>query len=129
MWNPDVYMKFSDLRTRPALELASRCGVVEDGLIYDLGCGPGNSAQILHALNPGARIIGVDSSPEMLERARAEGPRGAQWTLADLETWEADEAADIIFSNAARINTESSTIATFINFLFTLGSIIRLTMF
>jgi trans-aconitate 2-methyltransferase len=101
MWNPDIYMKFSDLRNRPALELAARCGVVEGGLIYDLGCGPGNSAQILTSLNPLARIIGVDSSPEMLERARAEGPSGAQWVLADLETWEAGEPADLIFSNAA----------------------------
>lgn len=101
MWNPDVYMKFSDLRTRPALELATRAGPVPDGLIYDLGCGPGNSAQILCSLNPGARLVGVDSSPEMLARAADQGPAGARWVQADLETWEADEPADVLFSNAA----------------------------
>ena len=66
MWNPDVYMTYGDLRTRPALELASRCvakgGIVDfggdGGLIYDLGCGPGNSTNILAALNPTAQIIG-----------------------------------------------------------------------
>lgn len=101
MWNPDVYMKFSDLRTRPALELASRAGPVPEGLIYDLGCGPGNSTEILSSLNPGARLIGVDSSTEMLARAADEGPARARWALADLETWQADEPAHLIFSNAA----------------------------
>lgn len=101
MWNPDVYMKFGALRTRPALELASRCGSVGDGLIYDLGCGPGNSTQILASLNPDARLVGVDSSTEMLYRAANEGPPGALWTLGDLESWTADEPADLIFSNAA----------------------------
>jgi len=99
MWNPDIYMKFGDLRTRPALELASRCGPVED-LIYDLGCGPGNSTQILAALNPGARLIGIDSSPEMLARAAEEGPTEATWQEADLTNWTAPEPADLIFSNA-----------------------------
>lgn len=101
MWNPDVYMKFSDLRTRPALELASRAGPVGEGLIYDLGCGPGNSAQILASLNPQARLVGVDSSAEMLERAADEGPSGVTWVEAGLENWAADEPADLIFSNAA----------------------------
>lgn len=101
MWNPDVYMKFSDLRTRPALELASRAGAVDEGLIYDLGCGPGNSAQVLASLNPLARLVGVDSSAEMLERAAIEGPPGTKWVEGDLQSWEADEPADLIFSNAA----------------------------
>lgn len=101
MWNPDVYMKFSDLRTRPALELATRAGPVPEGLIYDLGCGPGNSTQVLGSLNPGARLIGVDSSTEMLARAADEGPARARWALGDLETWAAEEPADLIFSNAA----------------------------
>jgi trans-aconitate 2-methyltransferase len=101
VWNPDVYMKFGDLRTRPALELASRCGTIAEGLIYDLGCGPGNSTQILAALNPGARLIGVDNSPEMLGRAAQEGPQGAFWVEADLKNWTAPEPAALIFSNAA----------------------------
>ena len=99
MWNPDVYLKFSGERTRPALELATRAGQT-GGLIYDLGCGPGNSAQILNSLNPGARLIGVDSSAEMLTRAAIDGPKGASWVEADLDTWVPDEAAELIFSNA-----------------------------
>jgi trans-aconitate 2-methyltransferase len=99
MWNPDVYLKFSGERTRPALELATRAGPAE-GLIYDLGCGPGNSAQILSSLNPGARLVGVDSSAEMLARAVLDGPQGASWVEADLQTWVPDEAAELIFSNA-----------------------------
>jgi len=99
MWDPDVYMKFGGLRTRPALELATRAGRT-DGLIYDLGCGPGNSASILRSLNPAAEIVGVDSSAEMLERAAKEGPGDATWINADLSTWRAEAPADLIFSNA-----------------------------
>lgn len=99
MWNPDVYMKFGDLRTRPALELALRAGTTE-GLIYDLGCGPGNSAEVLRTLNPDARLVGVDSSPEMLARAVQEGPKDATWIEADLLSWVPDEKVDLVFSNA-----------------------------
>jgi trans-aconitate 2-methyltransferase len=101
MWNPDTYLKFSDLRTRPALELASRCGNIGDGLIYDLGCGPGNSTNTLASLFPGARLIGVDNARSMLDRAAVEGPTDATWMEADLNSWTAEEPADLIFSNAA----------------------------
>jgi len=100
MWNPDTYMKFSGLRTRPALELASRCRPVGDGLIYDLGCGPGNSTQVLASLFPKAHITGIDSSPEMLARAAEEGPEGVTWLQGDLNNWTAPEPAELIFSNA-----------------------------
>ena len=100
MWDPDIYLAFGDLRTRPALELASRCGQVGDGLIYDLGCGPGNSTQILASLFPQARLVGVDSSVDMLDRARQEGPSGADWVQADLNNWAAPVRAELIFSNA-----------------------------
>jgi len=105
MWNPDTYMKFSDMRTRPALELASRCQPVgapgNDRVIYDLGCGPGNSTQVLASLFPDARITGVDSSKEMLDRAAKEGPAGVNWQEGDLNDWTAPEPAVLIFSNSA----------------------------
>jgi trans-aconitate 2-methyltransferase len=99
MWSPDVYLKFAGHRTRPALELAARAGPVR-GLIYDLGCGPGNSTAILASLNPDAKLIGVDSSQDMLDRAAIDGPKDAQWANRDLSTWKIEDPADLVFSNA-----------------------------
>ncbi len=100
MWNPDVYLSFADKRTRPAIELASRISVTDPALIYDLGCGPGNSTEVLATRWPSTELIGVDSSNEMLERAAEEGPNQATWLKADLSAWVPDLAADVIFSNA-----------------------------
>lgn len=107
MWNPEVYMRFGDHRTRPALELAMRARAGGASglesvprLIYDLGCGPGNSTEVLARLNPGAQLVGVDSSQEMLAQARRDGPETAEWTLADLASWQPETPADLIYSNA-----------------------------
>jgi trans-aconitate 2-methyltransferase len=45
-WKPDRYLRFSDERTRPAVDLASRIAIVAPGSVIDLGCGPGNSTQV-----------------------------------------------------------------------------------
>lgn len=68
--------------------------------IYDLGCGPGNSAHILSDLFPEADLVGVDSSDEMLARAREEGPAHTVWKNKDLSDWVPEDTPDIIFSNA-----------------------------
>ena len=44
-WDPQQYMKFSDHRLRPALELLARVPHPNPRLIYDLGCGTGNVTQ------------------------------------------------------------------------------------
>ena len=41
--------------------------------VLDVGCGPGNSTQVLQARFPEAEIIGIDSSEEMLQAAEEEG--------------------------------------------------------
>jgi len=68
----------------------------------DLGCGPGNSTAVLAKRWPEAVITGLDSSPEMLQEARAADP-DRTWIEADISTWAAEtsELYDVVFSNAA----------------------------
>lgn len=99
-WDPARYLGFAEERTRPAADLLLRAGVAAPRRVIDLGCGPGNSTALLRARWPSAEVEGLDASPEMLARARASGV-SARWTLGDLAAWEAREAYDVVFSNAA----------------------------
>ncbi len=69
-WDPDKYMRFSDERTRPSVDLVTRIAVDRPATVIDLGCGPGNSTRVLRRRWPEARTIGLDSSPEMIAAAR-----------------------------------------------------------
>lgn len=99
-WSPDQYLKFAAPRLRPALDLLARIDLEQPRLIYDLGCGAGNVTALLANRWPQARIVGVDSSSAMLDRAAKLLPQ-AEWVLADLAQWQPSEAADLVFSNAA----------------------------
>jgi trans-aconitate 2-methyltransferase len=99
-WDPAQYLKFAGPRLRPALDLLQRIDVAAPGAVYDLGAGAGNVTRLIAARWPEARIVGVDSSAEMLAKAAAENPR-IEWQHADLATWRPDRPADLIYSNAA----------------------------
>lgn len=99
-WNPDRYLKFGDERTRPSADLAARVLVADPVRVIDLGCGPGNSTQVVRRRWPGAHIIGLDSSPSMIAGARAAYP-DQEWVEGDIVTWTASEPFDVVFSNAA----------------------------
>jgi trans-aconitate 2-methyltransferase len=99
-WDPDIYMKFVNERTRPAMELLARVPVATPRRVIDLGCGPGNSTALLAAQWPRAQIEGLDSSSEMLDEARASGVR-ATWIPSDVESWNPEQRYDVVFSNAA----------------------------
>jgi trans-aconitate 2-methyltransferase len=98
-WDPYLYLRFTDQRLRPALDLMARVPLENARTVYDLGCGAGNVTQLLHERWPRARVIGVDASPEMLEKAKMIS--GVDWQQADLATWRADSPADVVYSNAA----------------------------
>lgn len=98
-WNPALYTRFEDERTRPAAELLARVPLAAPRLAYDLGCGPGNSTALIAARFPDAEVIGLDTSPAMLESARRRLPDLA-FALADAATWAPDRAPDLIYANA-----------------------------
>ncbi len=97
-WNPDLYLKFGDERTRPAIDLVSRIEA-DPKTILDVGCGLGNCTRILLRRWPGSRIVGIDSSPEMIAKASEDNP-DQDWILADASTFETEDRFDLIFSNA-----------------------------
>jgi trans-aconitate 2-methyltransferase len=98
-WDPSQYLKFSDHRLRPALDLMAQIPLDGPRSIYDLGSGPGNITRLLAERWPGAAVTGVDSSPDMLAKARKEAP-GVVFEQADIADWSPPAPADLLFSNA-----------------------------
>ena len=99
-WDAEHYLNYGDQRTRPAVDLAARVDVPDARTVMDLGCGPGNSSEVLRRRWPDARVVGLDSSPEMIAAARETYP-DVEWVCAGAETWTAQEPIDVVFSNAA----------------------------
>ncbi len=99
-WDPRQYLRFSDERLRPALDLLARVPVTSPGRVIDLGCGAGNVTEILKQRFPAADVTGVDGSAAMLEKARTAAP-DCRFLHADIAAWTADTAPDLIYSNAA----------------------------
>jgi trans-aconitate 2-methyltransferase len=98
-WSARQYLKFEDERTRPPRDLLAQVPLDKPRRVVDLGCGPGNSTELLIERFPGADVIGLDSSPDMLRQARERLPRCA-FVEADLETWAPQEHTDLLFGNA-----------------------------
>ena len=102
-WNPQQYLQYEGERVRPALDLLARVPAAAPRVVVDLGCGAGNVARMLGARWPAARIIGVDNSAAMLAKARAavDGDERYTFVAADLDAWQPDAPADVVYSNAA----------------------------
>ncbi len=98
-WDPKQYLTFAQERTQPAIDLVQRIPLAEAARIIDIGCGPGNSTQVLVQRYPKATVIGLDSSAEMIARARADFP-AMEWRHEDAAAFAETEVYDIVFSNA-----------------------------
>lgn len=99
-WNPALYGRFEDERTRPAAELLARVPLAAPRLLVDLGCGPGNSTELLWRRYPEAQILGVDNSPAMLGAARQRLPTLA-FEPGDITSWMPAIPPDLVYANAA----------------------------
>ncbi len=95
-WNSTQYLKFKNERTQPAVDLAMRIKN-NPKTIVDIGCGPGNSTSVLRDIFPYADILGIDNSPNMIEKAKAEHP-DISFRLCDALSL--DGKYDLLFSNA-----------------------------
>jgi trans-aconitate 2-methyltransferase len=98
-WNARQYLKFEDERTRPPRDLLAQVPLQSARRVFDLGCGPGNSTELLVQRFSQAEVIGLDSSPDMLRQARERLP-GCVFVEADLATWRPPARTDLLFANA-----------------------------
>jgi trans-aconitate 2-methyltransferase len=98
-WSAKQYLAFEDERTRPVRDLLSALPDIEARSAMDLGCGPGNSTEVLAARFPDAVVRGLDSSSDMIEAARRRLPR-VQFEIGGIEEWSEPGPFDVILANA-----------------------------
>lgn len=98
-WDPERYLTFADERGRPFVELIARISAEDPQTVVDLGCGPGNLTGLLKQRWPVADVTGLDSSPEMVDKARALED-GVRYDVADLRDWSPAGPVDVLVCNA-----------------------------
>lgn len=98
-WSSRQYLIFENERTRPVRDLLSAVPLEAAREVIDLGCGPGNSTEVLARRFPSAKVAGLDSSADMIAAARKRMP-DVEFEVADIHTWQTSTAYDVILSNA-----------------------------
>lgn len=98
-WSASQYLKFEDERTRPARDLLAQVPDLPSGPAFDLGCGPGNSTELIQQRFPDAPLSGLDSDENMLLAAAKRLP-GLTFEKVDLATWAPVKGASLFFANA-----------------------------
>jgi len=98
-WSSKQYTLFEDERTRPVRDLLAGVPTQEARKAVDIGCGPGNSTEVLAGRFPGAEVSGLDSSADMVESARKRLP-ALRFDVADIQSWSDPGPFDVILANA-----------------------------
>ena len=84
-WEPDCYLRFREERTQPFRDLLQLIKVRAGLSVLDLGCGTGEPTAELAKLLPGSEVLGVDSSPEMIEKASGVAREDFRFELKSIE--------------------------------------------
>jgi trans-aconitate 2-methyltransferase len=96
-WDPHHYEQFATERLQPGLDLISRIDSDRPGLVVDLGCGTGRLTALLAERWPGAEVVGLDQSAEML----ADATPGPRYEQGQIDHWSPSRPVDVIFANAS----------------------------
>lgn len=105
VWDPTTYLQFAGERGRPFADMVAQVRAEDPLQVVDLGCGPGQLTATLAQRWPAAEVVGLDSSPEMVERARSSQDGRLRtgrlrFAVSDLREWQPDQPVDVIISNA-----------------------------
>jgi trans-aconitate 2-methyltransferase len=107
-WNPELYNRFARYRREPVEHIFARLTISSDERIVDLGCGSGEHTIALARRGARATARGIDSSPAMIEAARAalakepeELRKRVSFEVGELPEFRAHREFTLIFSNAA----------------------------
>lgn len=98
-WDPDLFLRFKSERFAPFEDLIRMVNPRKGITAVDLGCGTGELTARLKEFLPESDITGIDSSPQMLERARKWETSGLHFQLGNIEDFSG--SYDLIFSHAA----------------------------
>jgi trans-aconitate 2-methyltransferase len=99
VWNPDIYSKFQEERLMSMKDILPLLEIRPNLEIIDLGCGPGTLTEHLTELFPGCSTLGIDSSEEMLGKARRRMKNNLKFTRQLIE--EITGEWDLVFSHSA----------------------------
>ena len=131
-WDPEVYGRWANERARPFTDLLARVDLSGPGLVVDLGCGPGGLTASLARRWPAARVVGVDSSAEMIAAARSLDAEDVvdrvRFVQADLREWTPDAPVDVLVSNAVLqwVPDHLDLLPTFVSWLAAPGGVLAL---
>ncbi|HEV7375020.1 MAG TPA: methyltransferase domain-containing protein [Pyrinomonadaceae bacterium] len=98
-WNPAQYHQFQNERFAPFEDLFSLVKVRAHLSVVDLGCGTGELTRRLAERLPESEVLGIDSSPEMLARAREQAHTRLSFEQGSIQKIEGEW--DLVFSHAA----------------------------
>jgi trans-aconitate 2-methyltransferase len=101
-WNPVIYNQFKSERSAPFLDLLALLRVRPGLEVVDLGCGTGELTAKLAETLPDSMVLGVDSSPEMLEKSVPANKSTLRFECISIEEQlKKSQQWDVVFSNAA----------------------------
>ena len=103
-WDSEEYARHSSVQQEWALELLGKLGLRGGEQVLDIGSGDGKVTAAIAARLPRGGVLGLDSSPEMVDRARSTFPRerhpNLRFQLGDAQELDFEELFDAAFSNA-----------------------------
>lgn len=100
-WDPKQYQKFARERTEPFYDLVQLIRPLTRPRILDIGSGDGILTKYLHEELKAGFTLGIDSSPEMLQKARLAETSSLTFKQQNIASFGCSDPFNLIVSNAA----------------------------